>query len=56
MRHGEGTYIDTYGNKYSGTWDNNLLQGFGTYVGADKNIYKGNWKDGKRVGQGIEIW
>ena len=25
MRHGEGTFVDALGNKYTGTWENNRL-------------------------------
>jgi hypothetical protein len=55
-----GRYIWEFqykGNVYEGEFQNGLYNGIGTYTNFFLNKkYIGEWKDGKKHGQGIQIW
>ena len=65
--HGEGTFTDNVGHRYSGNWSNNKRSGKGTYIfaGNKKDVldnpvhlyfngsrYVGEWKENKFHGKG----
>lgn len=47
--HGEGTEIDTKGNKYTGSFQNGKKHGKGEFTSPDGNSYKGLWENGVRI-------
>jgi len=51
---GNGGYVNTAGNRYTGAFnDTGLFHGQGTYLYTNGENYVGSWEDGKRHGQGI---
>lgn len=58
VKHGEGELIHAgatsheKGNEeYSGTWNDDKMEGIGTYKYTSGAIYTGEWKDGKQHGK-----
>lgn len=45
-RQGEGTYIDTIGNKYSGQWNKNSFDGLGVLVNTNGEMLMGYFLNG----------
>ena len=41
------------GERYVGTWQNNLKHGEGEYSWPNGNVYKGEYKHGQRDGFGL---
>ena len=54
--HGQGTLIDSIGNKYIGKYKNNKRNGKGTNIYTNGNKYVGEIKDDIKYGQGIYTW
>ena len=52
----EGTLLLSNGNRYEGTFLDNMFEGQGTFVFADKRKYKGGFKQGKKSGFGQFTW
>lgn len=44
------------GNKYHGSFLNDLFEGAGTFYFADNRTYKGQFKGGKKEGHGVFTW
>jgi len=54
---GKGTFIWPNGDRYSGEWKNNKMNGQGTLIGSEVKIkYVGEWKDNLMNGQGTFTW
>lgn len=50
---GNGTFIDSLGNIYTGEWKDGTKNGHGTYTQKRRGEkYIGEWKDGKKNGKG----
>ena len=52
QKHGFGIYIDEEGNKYTGYWTKDVIDGKGRYISKEGNYYEGDWKMGKANGEG----
>lgn len=53
LRHGYGSEVDRYGNRYEGQWSLDERSGQGKMTFIDGTTYEGNWKSGKFHGIGI---
>ena len=47
-----GTYTYTTGDKYTGEWENNLVNGKGTYIWVTGEQYSGEWENDEFNGLG----
>lgn len=56
LRHGEGTFTDSWGNVFSGTWKNDELNGYSEIKWTNGNTYKGGFSDDRLNGHGELIW
>ncbi len=52
IKHGYGTQVDKFGNKYEGQWHLNQMGGQGRITFIDGSRYEGGWSNGKFHGQG----
>lgn len=55
-RHGTGTQKYPNGDKYYGSWRDDLQHGEGTYFYKDGRVYEGNWVDGQLDGYVIQTF
>lgn len=56
MRNGQGECHYSNGQKYYGTWKNDLKNGYGLMEYPNSEKYYGNWEDDKRSGFGVLIY
>lgn len=49
-------FINSSGDKYSGTLKDNMYHGYGTYSWTTGDTYAGDWKKGIKHGQGMETY
>jgi outer membrane protein OmpA-like peptidoglycan-associated protein len=56
MRHGQGTFVDSWGNMFSGNWANDKLTGYSEIKWTNGNTYKGHYSNGRLNGFGELIW
>ena len=52
IKHGQGTFTSSDGEKYVGEYKDGKEHGQGTYTWTNGSKYVGEYKDGKRNGQG----
>lgn len=45
--HGEGVFTWADGRKYTGSYKEDMKEGFGIFEWPDGRKYEGNWKQGK---------
>ena len=50
--HGKGVLAYANGNRYDGSWENDVISGRGTLIYADGDRYDGDWVNGKMHGSG----
>eukprot|EP00996_Jenningsia_fusiforme_P001868 NODE_2724_length_1134_cov_83.926267_g2501_i0.p1 GENE.NODE_2724_length_1134_cov_83.926267_g2501_i0~~NODE_2724_length_1134_cov_83.926267_g2501_i0.p1 ORF type:complete len:344 (-),score=71.99 NODE_2724_length_1134_cov_83.926267_g2501_i0:102-1052(-) len=55
MRNGEGTYSDSVGHVFKGTWKDDMLFGKGSYRGPEGS-YEGDWNESLKQGKGTFLW
>lgn len=53
VKTGDGTYTDTNGLRYEGSFVDGKFHGKGTAWYADGGRYEGDWKEGRREGEGL---
>lgn len=53
---GMGTFVNSQGDKYTGTFKNNLKHGRGIEHYANGDVYNGEFVQGKPEGDGIYMW
>lgn len=51
--HGQGEYLDTFGNVYKGEFNQGKFQGEGVMHYANGDVYEGEFAVGKREGKGL---
>ena len=51
--HGQGTYVWSNGNTYSGEWSNDMANGRGIFVWANGTTHAGEWRDNRAHGEGL---
>lgn len=55
MKHGFGTEVDRFGNRYEGQWSTDERSGQGKMTFIDGTTYEGSWKAGKFHGIGTLV-
>ena len=54
LRHGKnGVQTDPNGDRYEGTWENDLMEGLGKVFYGDRRTYVGKFQNGRLHGIGV---
>ena len=56
IRHGEGVWSNSVGDRYEGMYESNRKCGNGVLKYSNGNVYKGNFVNDLRHGYGEMIW
>ena len=49
MRNGKGIFVNEYGEKYEGNWENDLKNKNGIYFYKNRDVFNGEFKDDKII-------